>query len=437
MKYKELLELYKQGKLEAEQRGQVEQDIQRHEAISEYLFEEDPPGLDEFIHYEKGWNENRDSLSDNMTEQKKDKKAERLSSGSRVSIRRVRDGASCDEVDLKFARMIHRSIRRAFVKLGVTVVVIVIAFVLFSQFALPHIVDAMYYQPDKILTGNWQTKQLDLDMSVYTEMFVPQQHRMTTQVESRGFGKYDILVYQTYSVNGNFVDVAGRIDKGEIIFYNHNVILPPTGNTFAWSGFGLSTEKALSSQISSSDNQVYCASGSPEDARASIEELDDNTYYNAFVTLDQVMEYEDFISYTEKSENMGSAIWCAPIVSENQYDWNNIGFFCSQPSSSSMDWDNENYPNLVLWYESVEEELDMTQEANALEHFTSMLDYMNDQEKFTKMMDVNTVGYESMKKYVRENGLSIYGFMTIASKEQILGLMDEEEVYTIYTTTGR
>ena len=37
MKYRELIELYKKGKLDDE-KEMVENDIERHEAISEYLF---------------------------------------------------------------------------------------------------------------------------------------------------------------------------------------------------------------------------------------------------------------------------------------------------------------------------------------------------------------------------------------------------------------
>ena len=40
MKYRELIELYKKGKLDDEKKEMVENDIERHEAISEYLFSE-------------------------------------------------------------------------------------------------------------------------------------------------------------------------------------------------------------------------------------------------------------------------------------------------------------------------------------------------------------------------------------------------------------
>ena len=40
MTYRELIDLYKNGKLNEEQKAKVEKDIERQEAISEYLFEE-------------------------------------------------------------------------------------------------------------------------------------------------------------------------------------------------------------------------------------------------------------------------------------------------------------------------------------------------------------------------------------------------------------
>ena len=50
MTYRELLELYKTGELELEQRKKVEKDIERQEAISDYLYEqEDIPELNDIF----------------------------------------------------------------------------------------------------------------------------------------------------------------------------------------------------------------------------------------------------------------------------------------------------------------------------------------------------------------------------------------------------
>ena len=48
MTYRELLELYKAGELELEQRKRIEKDIEKQEAISDYLYEQEGiPGLED------------------------------------------------------------------------------------------------------------------------------------------------------------------------------------------------------------------------------------------------------------------------------------------------------------------------------------------------------------------------------------------------------
>ena len=48
MNYRELLELYKAGELELEQRKRIEKDIEKQEAISDYLYEQEGiPGLED------------------------------------------------------------------------------------------------------------------------------------------------------------------------------------------------------------------------------------------------------------------------------------------------------------------------------------------------------------------------------------------------------
>ena len=72
MTYRELINLYKNGKLDEEQKAKVEQDIERQEAISEYLFDEgEIPGLEDLVDNstkDSGDSENTsaDSFSENM-----------------------------------------------------------------------------------------------------------------------------------------------------------------------------------------------------------------------------------------------------------------------------------------------------------------------------------------------------------------------------------
>ena len=47
--------------------------------------------------------------------------------------------------------------------------------------------------------------------------------------------------------------------------------------------------------------------------------LDDNKQYLAFVTLDRILSYDDFIRFTEKYSERAGDIWCAPRTAEGSH----------------------------------------------------------------------------------------------------------------------
>ena len=70
----------------------------------------------------------------------------------------------------------------------------------------------------------------------------------------------------------------------------------------------------------------------------------------------------------------------------------------------------------------------------ATKHFISMLNYMSDNEKFCRMMKTDENGFDpqSAVEYVKDNGLTIYGFVTRADKDKLLELLVHDEIYTVY-----
>jgi hypothetical protein len=393
MKYSELLELYKQGKLKDEDRSQVQADIEKHEAISQYLFEEEVPGFEEFTITNDNGMEEEQSLQ-----------------------------------DVKFAKMIHKSIRKAFIKLGVVVTGIVLTVVLFVWFVLPSMVGAFFYNPEKIVKGT--TKQFDLDMAVYTELFVPEQKREQTIVENNGYGNYDIRIPQLSSYDSRFMEVSGKIEQGKLTFYNSNIIKPFTGNAFVRTAYFLDDlSTPLTELIDEESGVAYSAAGSKKTAKEKIEKLNENTYYHAYVTLEKAMEYGEFVDFIELYDF--DSVWCAPIVSECFDTFNNVGFFYNQESGKVLEWDEKLYPTLQLW--NMESDA-MKNNMNATQHFTDMLSYMIEQKEFCKMLGVDTTELMEQKEYVKNNGLYIHGFMITDLKENILEIFEEEQVYTIYTT---
>ena len=108
MKYKELIELYKSGRLSEEERKKIEEDIEKQEAISEYLYP------DEEINEEDLGSENGDKSSEKENE---------------------------------FVRLIRKSIRKAFIKMGMVVTAVILVGIVLMMTILPKVVDLFYYNP--------------------------------------------------------------------------------------------------------------------------------------------------------------------------------------------------------------------------------------------------------------------------------------------------
>lgn len=420
MGYRELLDLYRDGQLDGEKKQMVEADIDRQEAISEYLFEKEGQELSlEFS--------GRDGC------EKDD--------GSQIFRKEQAD----------FARMVKRSIRKALLKTAIAAASIALAVVLFVMFALPNIVDRFYYNPGAPIgeAGN----QMSLDLEVYTELRMPGNQRDTVIAHSRGYGEHDILVDQWFSYNGAATNVAGKILRGNLTFYDPNVLVPPPGNAFAWSQLQASSEDSLSDLIDRKKNNNFCAAGDQKAATQRLKELDGNRMYLAYASLDKMMPYEAFVDYLENLSGDASLghIWCAVCTRNGIADSNgpaggqliidNLGFYCSLSSSHNLDWDRGAYPDLVLWDYSMMEDSKMQdaqeealrEEGFAKRHLISMLRYMSCQEEFLGMMGDMPQKYNEAARYIEENGLMVYGFAGVGKKENILNLNNDGAVYEIYT----
>ena len=92
----------------------------------------------------------------------------------------------------------NRAIRRAFLRMGAAVCAVTLVIVL-----LPGVVSQFYYDPGKIVgqdSYGGTTNQMSLDMAVYTELALPGTYRNNVQVEDRGYGNYDISIYQNVMI---------------------------------------------------------------------------------------------------------------------------------------------------------------------------------------------------------------------------------------------
>ena len=291
MKYHELLELYKKKELGEEQREMVERDLERHEAISEYLFEK----------------EEADILQGSA---EMAKGSERQSAGK---------GKNAED---DFTKRVNRAIRRAFLKMGAAVCAVTLVVVLLILFVLPDIVSNFYYDPGRIVSENnygGTTNQMSLDLAVYTELALPGTYRDDVQVEDRGYGNYDITIYQSVSRSGESRHVAGRIEKNKLRLYDINLFNNPSANNFGWFQMNMDRKDTLTEQVEKGVGSFAYTPESKEQSAEYLEELDDNKLYLACVTLDKILSYDEFIRFTEKYSEQMLDIWCVPRTAEDSH----------------------------------------------------------------------------------------------------------------------
>lgn len=395
MTYKELLNLYKKGELSDEQKAKVQEDIEKQEAISEFLFENDEiPEL-------------RDSC---------------------LEAEIPDDNSDFDEK--RFQKMVKKSIRKAFIKLGIAVGVIVLALVLAANTILPNIVDSMYYDPTKVVgttdEGN-QTSQISVDTMVYTELFTPGYYRTKAYASHNGYGKYDVEIFQNFSINGQLSDVYGRIDKNTLTLFSDSIFNLPVQNAFS-----IDDIPKLIGHVGTG------AAGNQESALRKLSELDETDYYVAYVTFDKIMNYDEFAAWSKDNDIYPHWGAVCRKQDEKTYIADQILGFNYYAFGGGHAYDHEKYPYLDFGdvIKSVDAEGIKIASSNVMEkHMTSMLRYALDNDDFFEMAgcplsDSELIMYiESIEDY----GLFTYGFVIVSQKDEILKISKNENVNYIYT----
>lgn len=388
MKYSELLKLYKAGQLDKEQTEKVESDIERQQSISEYLFDEE-----QIFDFEEA------DIEDESTPQREN----------------------------NFVDTINKSIRKAFIKMGVVSGTAIIAIVMLIVFVVPKAVNLFYYNPSAVVgeKNGIETVQMSLDMAVYTELYSPKNYSDLVLVDENGYADYDIYIPQNYFIDGRKTDVAGKINRNKLTLYNPNIFTQPYIAAFVTEEIGLKTG------FSRED-----LAGDIEASKEQLQELDENEYYRAYITMSDVKTYAELVSWCEA--NNITPEWCNICTKQNNeyYFEDNVGFLYST-SCADLYYDNEKYPYLTQFDLSLSsEDKDKAYSEDLMEtHFISMLKYIGEQEIFCKMMGIDPEFkfYDELIENVEENGLNIFGFTVVAQKDEILRISETQDVYYVYT----
>lgn len=260
MTYRELLEQYKKNKLSEEHMKEIERDIEKQEAISEYLLE--------WEDQDEGYvlKEEKHNTFDNKESEKAD----------------------------EFTKLVNRKIRKAFLKLGAVVTVVTVIAVLGIVFVLPNVVDRFYYDPGKEVTENHN--QLEVDMLVYTDLNHPLQRRESAWVDEDGYGVYDIRI-----ASGGLMDVVGEIERNQLKIYNENVIVKPTYEPFVWYIAENGSDSTKLTEVATGESFLV-SEGFYNAKKQALQHLNEGETYIGYVTLNQMMPYEEFRDYIRSIE---------------------------------------------------------------------------------------------------------------------------------------
>lgn len=409
MSFKDMMERYKTGQVTEEEKRVIEEELEKFSAINDFEYERLDINLGEF-HEEN----TQSSEAENLT------------------------------------RAIKKEMRATFVRIGTITGIAAVTVVLFVTFALPNIVSTFYYDPgktasEKKIDGDATIgfNQMSMDIAVYTEMIIPEAVRSAVDVYDKGYGKYDICIRQTIaSGSESFHDISGKVERNKLVLYDPNVLKPMTANAFGWTQRE-NTEKSLRYQdklerqqmTNKNEHRVHGVVDG-RDAAQYLNDLDGKKSYYAYVTLDRMMEYEDFYKFFKRHEELTYG-WCAvktTDVNEDRSSFSpaNIGFVFNPNYSEEIEWDRDRYPALFL--ESGGNWDVFNNEDYAAEHFVSMLSYMEDNREFYEMISPDTEGHDftQAREYVQKNGIKVYGFVTFAKKNVLQKLMEEEEIYSVY-----
>ena len=417
MKYKELIELYKSGGLSEEERKKIEEDIEKQEAISEYLYP------DEEINEEIPGDAPEGNISEKENE---------------------------------FMRLIRKSIRKAFIKMGVVVTAVILVGIVLMMTILPKVVDLFYYNPKEEKNYSLEggavvhRERFELDLSVYTELIEPFGYLDSTNVVSEGYGNYSFNVYpSTRMVEEAKKKYAGNIRKGRITFYDPLALERLSDNMFEWQINHNSYNESLTKQLekfqfehikieeSLIDEETgelrleTSYGGDRNDTKESIKELSDGRLYRAYITFDNILTYKEAIDFEAKYE-LGYS-WVGIV---NDRDGNNDIMGMNTGIGATRGKSPDKYP-YIFGYEGTGEGItfkELKNEENAKKHYISLLNYLKDNSSFTDMMDSymdRKTKLDRALAYVNEHGLKVYGMAVKAEKKDLLKLIEDERVFGI------
>lgn len=428
MTYREKLENYRKKLLSEKEMEEVKEEIEKVDAINDYLAD----CLEEELDF-----------AENLPEKK-------------ASDRETQEEA------VSFEKYVKKSIRRVYVKLSMATGAVLLAILLFIQFGLSPLMDSMYYDPTEQIEEVSEDGQragiynrMSMDYMIYSELMMPYKNDIIVQAFPQGYGNYAVTMnplatYGTRQSQG----AVGQIRKGKLEMYTSNYLDMPPANYFACCGMDYKSEKDYETQLKEMSEEVhvdedgneywkkYWYYDSPEESLEAIKGLEDDRKYMAYVSFNRDLNFQETTELMDKI-NFESVrnVWLAFRNCEDNTMPFGVSGHNHEVSLMKMPKAyNEKYPYLSIFTgfeeHNYEEYLAMRRNEEIMtQHILSMCGYMDDQDKFTEMMNINGRLNDQMfgiyRDYVTEHGLNYYGMVCTATKADMLKMMNKEDILGI------
>jgi hypothetical protein len=386
MNFKDLIDKYKSGTATKEENQIVETEIEKNEAITEYLAEQ---------------------IMEVMPQ--------------------INNGLPVME-DKSEASKIRKRINRKFSGAVIASVAAVIVIFCAVQFAVFPLINNSYYNPldGRVnVIGVEERGQMSIDMSGFSELHLRGYETPFVFAKPEGLGKYDLTIYQ-YDSFRNYSEtqyhsgiVRGKLNQSAL----GDAITRGLGFNWVQLAYGNYTD---SEKIDIVDNA----------SRVELTRLPESAQVKAYLFFGEAMDMQTLTEFVKESD--AQVLWAGVKCSDNEMLWD--GRFGFSPLGKYIPltknaYDAELYPLLELDGSEPSggvNSIDFSKlNANAYEtHFISMLKYMTAKGDFMDVIGLS-YDYEKALSYVAQNGVMCHGVVVSGSRNDIEQLANDPMIQYI------
>ncbi|GEM_PF-64267 len=381
MNYRELLHRYKNGIVTEEEKQLVEQEIEKHEALEEYL------------------SEVMDEEFDDMTI--------------------ISNVEKHDEETTKLKRSVNNRLR----KVVFTSVAIVITIFISIFFVVSPLIDALYYNPNKTTVGK-RDNDISFDVYAISELNMPGYSPSTVLAHKKGFGEYNVMYSNRNVFNDELYSVNHSIKRSKIISTNRDPIL----NT-----------NVLQSVINPVINESIMEENK-KDVLNHLKELNPVSYVSVGIIFENDLSMKDLYNLELKYPDIEFQ-WAGIRTNTLDQKVNElIGIHLKNSKMGSGLLGDEQirkkYPAFFVmdWLVNPvgKKDVDYSIEAQAYEHhYMSLLEYVVDRKDAVNVLEYRKGKdefYQSALEYAKEHGVKTYGALVFAEVKDLIEMADNKSI---------